>query len=80
MADCNSVVTPIDKGMHLQNGELVIFGDKKKYQALTGSLTYATMSTRPDIGYITQYLSQLNKIPTQHDWNVAELILRYLKG
>ena len=58
MADWNSVVTPVDKGMHLQNGEPVIFEDKKKYQALTRSLTYAAMSTRPDIGYITQYLSQ----------------------
>jgi len=72
MADCNPVVTLVDKGTHLQNGESVTFENKKKYQALTMSLTYAAISTRPDIGYITQYLSQLNKNPTQHDWDMAK--------
>ena len=38
------------------------------------------MSTRPDIGYITQFLSQSNKSPTECDWNVAKRVLRYLKG
>ncbi len=53
MSDCNPVVTPTDKGSHLQDGETAAYEDKKRYQALTGSLTYAAMSTRPDIGYIT---------------------------
>ena len=65
MADCNPVVTPVDKGSHLQESGAEMLENEKQYQALTGSLTYAAMSTRPDIGYIMQYLSQLNKGPTQ---------------
>ena len=37
------------------------------------------MSTHHDIGYITQYLSQVNKSPSQCDWNTAKRVLRYLK-
>src|SRR6266481_8827142 len=80
MSDCNPVVTPMDKGSHLQVSETAAYENEKRYQALTGSLTYATMSTRPNIRYITQFLSQSNKAPTQKDWNAAKRVLRYLKG
>ena len=80
MTDCNPVATPIDKGTHLRNGSSETYEDARMYQALIGSLTYAAMSTRPDIGYITQYLSQSNKNPLQCDWNAAKRVLRYLKG
>jgi len=33
----------------------------------------------PDIGYITQFLSQANKNPSQCDWNTTKRVLRYLK-
>src|SRR5882724_5229139 len=33
----------------------------------------------PDIGYITQFLSQANKNPSQCDWNATKRVLRYLK-
>ena len=56
MSDCNSVATPTDKGSHLHEGETGIYKNEKQYQALMGSLTYAAISTQPDIGYVTQYL------------------------
>jgi len=65
MVYCNPVVTLVDQGSHLQEGEMAAFNNEKQYQALTGSLTYASMSTRPEICYIMQYLSQLNKNPSQ---------------
>jgi len=71
---------PVDKGTHLQNRESMPLENEKKYQALTRSLTYATMSTRLDIGYITQFLSQSNKNPTQCDWDAVKQVLQYLKG
>src|SRR5882724_10675786 len=80
MRDCNPIVTPTDKGSHLQDEESAPYENEKTYQALIGSLTYATMPTHPDIGYITQYLSQANKKPSQWDWNTAKRVLRYLKG
>ena len=83
MADCNLVVTPMDKGSHphkIHEGETVTYENEKQFQALTGSLTYAAMLTRPDIGYITQFLSQSNKGPSQCNWNAAKRVLHYLKG
>ena len=80
MANCNLVSMPVDKGTHLQNRESMPLENEKKYQALTRSLTYATMSTRLDIGYITQFLSQSNKNPTQCDWDAVKQVLQYLKG
>ena len=80
MADSNPVTTPIDKGSHLKKGEDGPYENIKEYQALTGSLTYAAMSTCPDVAYITQFLSQSNKNPTQQDWKTGKRVLRYLKG
>ena len=80
MTNCNAVVTSTDKGSHLHNDKTEAYAYEKRYQALTGSLTYAAMSTRPDIGYITQFLSQSHKGPTKHDWNVVKRVLWYLKG
>ena len=71
---------PVDKGSHLQDRESVVYENQKTYQALVGSLTYAAMSTCPDIGYVTQFLSQANKHPSQWDWNTVKRVLRYLKG
>jgi len=70
---------PIDKG-NLQDGDSTTYENKKTYQALIGSLTYATMSTCPDIRYIMQFLSQANKHPMQQDWSAAKRVLQYLKG
>ena len=80
MNDCNPVVTPVDKGSHLLNKENNPYENIREYQALTGSLTYAAMSTCPDIAYITQFLSQSNKNPSHLDWNAGKRVLRYLKG
>ena len=80
MTDSNPVMTPIDKGSHLKKDEDVLYENIKEYQALTGSLTYVAMSTCPDVAYITQFLSQSNKNPTQQDWNAGKRVLKYLKG
>ena len=77
---CSSDLTPIDKGLHLQKDEEVPYENIKEYQVLTSLLTYAAMSTCPDVAYIMQFLSQSNKIPTQQDWMVGKRVLRYLKG
>ena len=80
MSICNPMNTPVEKGSHLRNNENTAYDNAKEYQALTGSLTYAVVSTRPNIAYITQFLSQSNKNPTQQDWIAGKRVLRYLKG
>src|SRR5882724_1772116 len=60
--------------------ESAIYKSVRMYQALIGSLTYAATSMCPDIGYITQFLSQANKDPRPRDWDTSKRVLRYLKG
>ena len=72
MVNCNPIVMLTNKDSNLQNSEPEPHEDEKSYQALIGSLTYAVMSTRPNVGYITQFLLQLNKSPTKNDWNTVK--------
>jgi ATP-binding cassette subfamily B (MDR/TAP) protein 1 len=53
---------------------------KVPYASAVGSLMYAMVCTRPNIGYavgvVSQFMSNLGK---EH-WNTVKWILRYLKG
>lgn len=49
------------------------------YQELIGSLIYLSQGTRPDIAYVTTYLSQFNTKYTRENWVQAKHVLRYLK-
>ena len=59
MSDCNPVGTPLIPGENLQ---LSKEEEKRKipYQSLIGSLNYLAVSTRPDISYAVNALSQFN--------------------
>lgn len=50
------------------------------YQRLIGSLMYLAVSTRPDIAYAVNFLSQFNTNYDIEHWKAAKRILRYLKG
>ena len=45
-----------------------------------GSLTYASICTRPDISFATNKLSQFLENPSLTHWKAAKRILKYLKG
>ena len=49
------------------------------FRNLVGALLYAARATRPDINYAIQQVSKFNEAPSQHHWNAAKRILRYLK-
>lgn len=53
---------------------------KKKYQALVGSLLYLMHATRPDIAFTVIRLSQFSANPRSCHWDGLKRILRYLKG
>ncbi len=80
MEDCNPMVLPTDKCSHLEESQMIAFDNEKLYQVLTGSLMYAVMLTRPNIGYMTQFLLQANMNQSQQDWIVAKWVVHYLKG
>jgi hypothetical protein len=53
---------------------------KLPYRSLVGSLLYIAISTRPDISYAVQQLSQFLDSFSYEHWNAAIRVVRYLKG
>lgn len=85
MENCRKTSTPLDPGQKFEkcdncsekNCEKI---DPKKYQSLIGSLLYLSISTRPDISYAVNKLSQFNVNPHSEHWSAAKHILRYLSS
>lgn len=53
---------------------------KKRYQALIGSLLYLMHATRPDLAFSVIRLSQFASCPRLCHWEALKRVLRYLKG
>jgi len=73
------VSTPSDLSIKLHNDSSPPLLDIPTYRRLIGKLLYLN-TTRPDITYITQQLSQFLSNHAQTHHNAAMRILRYLKG
>ena len=81
MDNSRPVATPMDTGCQFQKfseGDHAF--DKQRYQQAIGCLTYAAMSTRPDISVAVNTLSQYMACPSVKHWMGVKRILRYLKG
>ncbi len=50
------------------------------YRGVVGSLLYVAMWTRPDIAFAVSQIARFQSDPTEHHWQCAKHILRYLKG
>ena len=81
MENCKPVSTPLEAGRQFTK-----FRDDDKpfdtqlYQQAIGCLTYASVSTRPDISVAVGALSQYMSKPSEEHWVGVKRILRYLKG
>jgi hypothetical protein len=73
------VSTPSDPSVKLYNDTSSPLTDISSYRRLIGRLIYLN-TTRPDITFITQQLSQFLSKPTQTHYNAALRVLKYLKG
>lgn len=73
------VSTPMEPGSHLHNDDGPLFSDIECYRRLVGRLLYLT-TTRPDISFTVQQLSQFLSKPTMTHYKVAQRVLHYLKG
>jgi len=71
--------TPQEMGQHLEKNKHIPI-KVKECQALIGSLTYAAMSTRPDIAGALGVVNQFASNPNETHWKAVKRILRYLKG
>lgn len=73
------VSTPLEPGTHLHHDDSGLFTDVQIYRRLIGRLIYLT-TTRPDISFATQQLSQFLDKPTMTHFKAAQRVLKYLKG
>ena len=81
MEDCKPVATPLDSGAKfsvLAEGEKSV--DITEYQSAIGSLTYASIATRPDLAAAVGILSRFMSNPSQEHWSGVKRIFRYIKG
>lgn len=72
------LATPMIKGTKLKQDDGTPLTDPEAYRSLIGKLIYLT-TTRPDISYAVQQLSQFMKTPTTSHHTAAIRILRYIK-
>ncbi|GFY03867.1 retrovirus-related Pol polyprotein from transposon RE2 [Trichonephila clavipes] len=80
LENCKSVITPIVKGEDKNFPSTNEFIDITMNQELIGELLYLANRTRPDISFVTSYLSQFNHNPEKRHYNLAKQVLRYLMG
>lgn len=71
--------TPMDSALSLHQDSIEPLADPLSYRRLVGRLLYLT-STRPDITFATQQLSQFMGNPTQMHLRAAMRVLHYLKS
>lgn len=79
MNDCKPASTPIEKGLHMSN-EAKGEDSSVPYRELIGCLTYATLTTRPDLCASTNYFSRFQSNYTHEHFVQAKRVLRYIKG
>ena len=82
MSECKPVLTPMEINCKLSKPEYINTKEMEKYpyQRLIGALLYLSVSTRSDIAYTVNYLSQFNNNYNSEHWKAAKRVLRYLKG
>ncbi|XP_058746532.1 uncharacterized mitochondrial protein AtMg00810-like [Vicia villosa] len=78
LAGCKPVSTPLDASSRLHQDDGSSFSDVTAYRRLVGRHLFLT-TTRPDIAFATQQLSQFMSAPTESHYKVALRVLCYLK-
>ncbi|KAH9735190.1 hypothetical protein KPL71_017659 [Citrus sinensis] len=79
MKNCNSVTTPIEKGLKLVKDPAGRIVDSTLYKQIVGSLMYLT-ATRPDIMHAVSSISRYMERPKEDHLLAVKRILRYLRG
>ncbi|CAN1239948.1 Retrovirus-related Pol polyprotein from transposon TNT 1-94, partial [Linum grandiflorum] len=78
-AECSPCSTPMEMNLKLSKDEGEALSDPTFYRRLVGSLIYL-VSTRPDVAYAVQVVSQFMSLPRKPHLNAVYRILRYLQG
>lgn len=78
MSDCKGISTPIEVGLHLEDG-IVNDNNKVPYRELIGCITYATLTTRPDLCAATNFFSRFQSCYDDNHFQHAKRMLRYIQ-
>ena len=84
--DVNTVQSPYRSGYPVDSIPTEAYTDDvqrqytKQMQSIIGSLTWLSISTRPDIATVTNLLAKYVSQPSLGHINAAKRVLRYLKG
>jgi hypothetical protein len=76
---CKPANTPLDTSIKLHSSSGTPYTDVSTYRRMVGKLLYLN-TTRPDIAFATQQLSQFMHAPTTIHFNAACRVMRYLKN
>ncbi|CAN0873749.1 Retrovirus-related Pol polyprotein from transposon TNT 1-94 [Linum grandiflorum] len=79
LSDCKPCATPMEVNLKLSKDDDGPLENPTLYRRLVGSLIYLT-STRPDLAYAVQIVSQFMGSPRQSHQTAVVRILRYLQG
>lgn len=79
MEECKAASTPIEKNLHLEKGDSNNCSNHP-YRELMGCLTYATITTRPDLCAAVNYFISFQSCYSEQHFNYAKHILRYING
>lgn len=86
MEKCNPAPTPGATNMQLSKDDCPSTPEERQqmqkvpFRSLIGSMMYAYIGTRPDIGACLMKVAAFCENPGQMHWRAAKRILRYLKG
>lgn len=86
MGDAKSVSTPLASHFRLSQEQSPQTEEEKElmakipYASAIGSLMYAMVCTRPDIGHAVGVVSRFMSNPGKAHWEAVKWILRYLRG
>lgn len=79
MAECKSMVTPMEVDAKLSEDDTSPCVDEKEYRKLVGSLIFLC-NTRPDISFAIGVLSRFSNKPRENHWKAGMRVLKYIKG
>ncbi|MED6160795.1 hypothetical protein PIB30_118207 [Stylosanthes scabra] len=79
MLDANPMPTPMISSLKLYQGDSKPCEDPRQYRSIVGALQYLT-TTRPDLAYSVNKVSQFMHNSTLNQWKAVKRILRYVKG
>lgn len=79
MENSKSIATPMESRLQLEKGAADVTSNQP-YRELMGCLTYAAISTRPDLCISTNYFSRFQSCYNDNHYSHAKRILRYIRG